>query len=101
MITDAEIESRMDYLGLTTNRVTIKQINSKIKNEMYYHFPNTTSIVCCLVLENGFTVIGESACANEENFNEEIGKSIAKENARQKIWALEGYLLKEKLNSEN
>lgn len=101
MITDAEIESRMEYLGLTTNRVTIKQINSKIKNEMYYHFPNTTSMVCCLVLENGFTVIGESACANEENFNEEIGKSIAKENARQKIWALEGYLLKEKLNSEN
>ena len=34
MITDAEIESRMEYLGLTTNRVTIKQINSKIKNEI-------------------------------------------------------------------
>ena len=40
---------------------------------------------------------GESACASPENFNEEIGRKIAKENARGKIWALEGYLLKEKL----
>lgn len=52
---------------------------------------------CVLILKNGFTVTGESACASPENFNEEIGKKIAYANAREKIWMLEGYLLKEKL----
>ena len=56
--------------------------------------------VCCLTLSNGYTVTGESACASPENFNAEIGEKIAFDNARAKIWALEGYLLKQKL-SEN
>lgn len=50
-----------------------------------------------LVLKNGFTVTGESACASHENFDAEIGRKVAYENAREKIWMLEGYLLKEKL----
>ena len=53
---------------------------------------------CVLVLKNGFTVTGESACASKENFNEEIGRKIARQNAVAKIWALEGYLLKERLS---
>ena len=56
--------------------------------------------ICVLVLKNGFTVTGESACASPENFDAEIGKKIAYENARNKIWQLEGYLLKEKLNHQ-
>ena len=52
---------------------------------------------CVLVLRNGFTVTGESACASPDNFNQEIGNKIARTNAREKIWALEGYLLKQKL----
>ncbi|MEH6435796.1 Gp49 family protein [Massilia sp. DD77] len=52
---------------------------------------------CVLVLRNGFTVTGESACASPENFDAEIGRKIARQNAAQKIWPLEGYLLKEKL----
>ena len=52
---------------------------------------------CVLVLRNGFTVTGESACASPENFDAEIGKKIAFENAKQKIWLLEGYLLKNNL----
>ena len=55
---------------------------------------------CVLVLKNGFTVTGESACASPENFDAEIGKKIAYDNAREKIWLLEGYLLKEKLNHQ-
>lgn len=53
--------------------------------------------ICILSLENGFTVIGESACASPENFDPFIGQKIAYENALNKIWQLEGYLLKEKL----
>ena len=52
---------------------------------------------CVLVLRNGFTVTGESACASPENFNAEIGRKIARENAVQKIWPLMGYELRSKL----
>ena len=50
------------------------------------------------MLRNGFTVTGESACASPENFDPEIGQNVARENAVNKIWMLEGYLLKEKLS---
>jgi len=53
--------------------------------------------LCVLVLENGFTVTGESACASPENFNVDIGRRIARENAVEKVWLLEGYRLKQKL----
>ena len=56
-----------------------------------------TLTFCVLILKNGFTVTGESACASPDNFDAEIGKKIAYQNAREKIWMLEGYLLKQKL----
>ena len=52
---------------------------------------------CVLVLRNGFTVTGESACASPENFDADIGRRIARENAVQKIWPLMGYELRTKL----
>jgi hypothetical protein len=56
--------------------------------------------VCCLTLKNGFVVTGESACASPENFNQEIGERIAREGAKQKIWALLGFRLRDKLSSK-
>lgn len=53
---------------------------------------------CVLVLRNGFTVTGESACASPENFDPQIGRDIAFKNAREKIWLLEGYRLKQRLH---
>lgn len=52
---------------------------------------------CVLVLSNGFTVTGESACASPENFDSEIGRKIARQNAVSKMWPLLGYALKERL----
>lgn len=52
------------------------------------------------MLRNGFTVTGESACASPENFDAEICRKIARENAVQKIWMLEGYLLKQRLSEK-
>lgn len=52
---------------------------------------------CVLVLKNGFTVTGESACASPENFNPDIGRRLAREHAVSKIWPLEGYVLRNKL----
>jgi hypothetical protein len=53
--------------------------------------------ICVLVLRNGFTVTGESACASPENFNAAIGRKIARENAITKVWPLMGYELRCKL----
>lgn len=52
---------------------------------------------CVLVLRNGFTVTGESACASPENFDAELGRKIARKNAIDKVWPLMGYALKERL----
>ncbi len=74
--------------------------NGQIANHIFDDCQETALhllTICVLVLKNGFTVTGESACASPENFDAEIGRQIARQNAEQKIWPLEGYLLKEKL----
>lgn len=53
--------------------------------------------LCVLVLKNGFTVTGESACASPENFDAELGRKIARQHAVSKIWPLEGYPLRQSL----
>jgi len=52
---------------------------------------------CVLVLRNGFTVTGESACVSPQNFDAEIGRRVARENAVNKMWPLLGYALKDKM----
>lgn len=78
-------------------RITPDHIDSQIVGEAFHVFSGSQLTVCVLTLKNGYTVSGESACASPENFNEQIGQQIAKRNARDKIWSLEGYLLKQKL----
>lgn len=90
---EAEIQSK----GLNAPRLTTAHIDSVIVGEDYHVFPGTTLTVCALKLANGFIVTGESAAASPENFDAEIGKKIARDNARNKIWALEGYLLRQRL----
>lgn len=91
-------ESMIQELGCTTApRITPSDIDAAIKDTAFYVFPGTLLTVCCLTLQNGFNVTGESACASPANFNQQIGEKVAFDNARQKIWALEGYLLKQKL----
>lgn len=127
--TEQKIEQEIQDKGLNAPRLTPGYIDSKIALEMYFtgagiinaqtlshhlglvrvqhhdgeelHKPMETLTFCVLVLENGFTVTGESACASPENFDAEIGRKIAFENARNKIWQLEGYLLKENLHKQN
>lgn len=76
-----------------------EEFNSLPEGERFINPPQQleTLTFCVLVLKNGFTVTGESACASPENFDPEIGKKIAYQNSREKIWMLEGYLLKQKL----
>ena len=130
MTTDKTIEQEIQAKGLTAPRVTPADIEGNIASEHYFtagdgycgaltitpefstiHEDGSMPIVappealdlltfCVLILRNGFTVTGESACASHENFDAEIGRKIARANAVQKIWPLMGYALKQKLAGE-
>ncbi len=93
-MTKEAIEQAIQERGLTAPRVTPEGIESVIASAYYHVPPGTTLTLCVLTLANGFTVVGEGACASPENFDAEIGKRIARDNAKAKIWALEGYLLR-------
>lgn len=90
---EAEIQSK----NLNAPRLSPELIDSRIQKAQYYVFSDSLLTICCLTLRNGFTVTGESACVSPENFDADLGRKIAFSHARDKIWALEGYALKERL----
>ena len=92
------VEQEIQAKGLNAPRITPEHVERCIVRAQYHQFPGTTVTVCCLHLQNGFTVLGESACASPENFDAELGRRIAYDDAKRKIWQLEGYLLRERLN---
>tara|TARA_R110000782_G_scaffold164974_5_gene256902 strand:- start:707 stop:1387 length:681 start_codon:yes stop_codon:yes gene_type:complete len=96
---DQEVEKEIEEKGLKAPRVTPEHVNSVISIVEYHVFANSTLTVCCITLDNGFTVTGESACASPENYDKQLGEKIAYDNAKSKIWMLEGYLLKDRLHS--
>ena len=75
------------------NRLTMGDILDVIKSASYTRLGDSTTTVCQLTLKNGYTVTGESACIDPNLFNRTIGEKVAWDNAVDKIWALEGYLL--------
>lgn len=121
VVNDQNIEQEIQAKGLTAPRVTPEDIEANIVGEFYftaadgyrsgpaydphghpaYPLPAPQPLelltFCVLVLKNGFTVTGESACASPENFDAELGRKIARQNAVAKIWPLMGYALKERL----
>lgn len=78
-------------------KLTQEHIERLVKSEQYHRFDDTTVTVCCLTLENGYGVVGESACVDPTMFNEEIGKIEARKSAIDKVWMLEGYMAKDNL----
>lgn len=118
---DKSVEQEIQAKGLTAPRVTPADIEANIAGEYYFIASNAAGLTpvegvdyippravcsldlltfCVLVLGNGFTVTGESACASPENFDAELGRKIARQNAVAKIWPLMGYALKEQLVTE-
>lgn len=119
MATDQAIEQEIQAKGLKAPRITPASIEAAIEAEYYFSaaaavsdsaFENPVRVehldqlrlltICVLVMRNGFTVIGKSACASPENFDHELGKRISRADAVNQIWPLEGYLLKDHLYSE-
>lgn len=117
---DKTIEQEIQAKGLTAPRITPADLQANIASAHYFTagdgYAGAASLAveeggtitppdqldlltfCVLILRNGFTVTGESACASPENFDAEIGRKIARQNAEQKIWPLMGYELKERLH---
>jgi len=85
-MTDSEIEKEIQAKKLTAPRVTPDRLEEVIVSEQYHIFQNSTFTACLLTLQNGYTVLGESACASPENFNAELGRKIARDNAKNKIY---------------
>ncbi len=78
-----------------TDRVTLAKLHRRIRSKAFYRLTDVL-IICVVTLDNGFTVTGQSACVNPENYNEPMGRKIAEENAVEQLWVLEGYLLQER-----
>lgn len=95
-INEISIEHEIKAKGLIAPRLTPADIDATIDRTEYHVFDSILT-VCVLTLKNGFKVVGESACASSANFNVELGERIAYDNARNKIWAFEGYALRNKL----
>lgn len=107
------IEQEIQAKGLTAPRITPADVEANIVSEHCFtamdgvcgnqmqalpgYQPLELLTFCVLVLKNGFTVTGESACASPENFDAALGRKIARQNAVQKIWPLMGYELRSKL----
>lgn len=115
-MSDNQIEAEIQAKGLTAPRITPADIEANIAREFFFsaadgaHAATGIEIAqsdslslltfCVLVLRNGFTVTGESACASPENFDPVIGRKIARQNAINKIWPLMGYEPKFRLARE-
>lgn len=82
-------------------RVTEDLIRSKIKDVHYTILEDGKTTICNIYLENGFTVRGESACVDINNFDINLGEKYSYENAFNKLWLLEGYLMQEKMYRDN
>ena len=119
--TDREFEQLLQAKGLTAPRITPDLVQANIASVHYFtaaegnnasslppemqppapsNHPLNLLTFCVLVLQNGFTVTGESACASPENFDAEAGRIAARRNAENKIWPLMGYELKCRLAAE-
>ena len=98
-VTSADIEANIASVHFFVASDAIQHENAVHKHgEDGWYLGATQQLTFCVIqLRNGFTVMGESACASPENFNAEIGRKVARQNAISKVWPLMGYALKEKM----
>lgn len=108
------IEQEIQRKGLNAPRITPNDVEGNIVSEHFFRASDGVAgatgqdspielcllTFCVLVLKNGFTVHGVSACASPENFDEQIGRKIARANALEAIWPLMGYELRTKLSQQ-
>ena len=93
--TDAELQARADNLGAVF--VNESKLKASIKAVDFMVHPGSCLTICVITMLNGYTVTGESACADPKMFDAEIGQKFAFAAAERKVWPLLGYALREEL----
>lgn len=90
-------------------RVKLSDIEEEIKGRYDFtadkaigaHMPAMDELrllsICLLVMRNGFVVVGKSAPASPENFNADLGRKFAYEDAIRQLWPLMGFALRDRL----
>jgi len=98
--TDEKMENEIVTLGLTAPRITLEAIEALMARVQYkVHVVEGTTTTQATAMLDGFTLsIGQTACVDPTNFNEELGRKYAiidaEYKAQKKLWELEGYRLK-------
>jgi hypothetical protein len=101
MSDEVEIETLIQTKGLNAPRITPKDLDDAMlqaRDVQYHRFPGTSVVVCCVVLANGFSLVGKAAAVSMETFDLEVGKEVAYKDAREQLWVLLGYKLRERLS---
>lgn len=95
ILTDEQLENKIGTMKFP--KVTKEWMEGRVTSVEYHRIPKATVIICHVTLDNGYSVRGESACVDPNNFDEEIGRTIAYKKAFEKLWPLFGFLLAESL----
>ena len=72
-------------------KITLQELEDKVVEVRYFYWDTLT--ICVVEVENGYKVVGTSACADPQEYNQELGMELAYKDALNKLWPLEGYLL--------
>lgn len=72
-------------------RLTPAYIQSQVESVEYTY--SGTLTIATVLTKSGTKLVGHSACLDPANYNREIGEQIARKNAIEQLWALEGYVI--------
>lgn len=78
------------------NKVHLSDMLARIKHTKYTKLDDGKTTICTVAMVNGYTVIGMSSCVDPAQYNEALGEKYSFEDAINKLWPLEGYLLAER-----
>lgn len=103
-------------IGRTAPRVSLADIEAAVSTKLFFTADQlavvsdgqgpipqedwdalTLLTICVIVLKNGFTIIGKSAPVSAANFDAELGRNLAYEDAVRQVWPLMGFALKDRL----
>jgi hypothetical protein len=97
MRTKFEAEMNNPETIVHRTKVSLNDIQGKVKKTTYTVLPDGKTTVCQLHMENGYTINGYSACVDPASYNQALGEKYAYEDAINEAWPLEGYLLAEEI----
>lgn len=98
---EAEIEKIIQAKGLTAPRLSPEELDRNIIHSAFVKHVSAGGQVlrwCVLTTKSGYAVTGKpSVSVSPENDDQEVGEAVAFANARNELWPLMGYVLKERL----